>query len=932
MAINDPLEQYRSKRNFAMTPEPVDSGMPNAGALSYVFQKHWASRLHYDLRLEFEGTLKSWAVPKGPSLDPKIKRMAIEVEDHPLAYGSFEGTIPAKQYGAGEVIVWDRGTWAPVEDAASGFRQGKLKFELQGEKLRGKWALVRMHGHEEKQMPWLLIKEQDSEARGAGGYDITQALPDSVIKVAVLAAAATAPNQAARTAKKTPKKTMPAALALLVSSLSSKSRKLPVSAVALPAPTSLPHKIKPQLATLVDVAPAHRDWLYELKFDGYRLMSRLDGGNVSCFTRNGHDWTARMPRLARSLGAMQLNGTWLDGEIIVPDAEGIPDFQLLQNAFDDSDQPTQASGSPSKTTARDAAIVYYVFDMLFCRGHDLRNLPLLERRAMLQQLLKDNLLPGVRFSESFDAPSRDLVMSACKLGFEGLIGKRRDAGYRSGRSSDWIKLKCGHRQEFVVCGFTDPKGSRTGMGALVLGVHDVQGKLHYAGNVGSGFNEQSLRELRQQLEKLQTTASPFDTNTCVAGKPHWVRPVLLAEVSFGEWTHGNHVRHAVFRGLRSDKVPERITREKVVKASAIDPTTDRTPSPAGEKPTATLASGLRAHSSPKAAQSASRPAMTPLDGKLSGSDKKPLASPKYASLTTSLRLTHADRVIDQLSGVTKLQLIEYYAAVAPLLLPHLKNRPVSLIRAPSGVGGELFFQKHAKDDELPGVELLDRALDPDHDALLGISRATGLLSAAQMNTVEFHTWNAVAANISKPDRMTFDLDPGEGVGWAEMQEAAQLVYTMLDELELVSFLKTSGGKGLHVVVPLRRQLSWDTVKDFSHHIVKHLALTLPQLFVAKSGPSNRVGKIFVDYLRNGFGATTASAWTARARPGMGVSVPVRWNELPQLTSGAHWTVQNLPERLEVGNAPWDGYAKAAKTLGPAIKLLGFKPQALILKS
>ncbi|MES2412487.1 MAG: DNA ligase D [Pseudomonadota bacterium] len=862
MAKDDPLALYRQKRNFDITAEPAGGGKANAKALAYVVQKHWASRLHYDFRLEFEGTLKSWAVPKGPSLDPKVKRMAVQVEDHPLSYGGFEGTIPAKQYGAGDVIVWDRGTWLPLEDAAKGFKVGKLKFEIHGEKLRGKWTLVRMKGKDEKQAPWLLIKEHDDEERPAAHYDITEALPDSVIS-GPGTRARPATKKAASKAARTPAKT------------AAGKDSLPAAAVK----AKLPLKLAPQLATLVDTAPSG-DWLYELKFDGYRLMTRISGSKVNCLTRNGHDWTDKMPQLAKALQALKLDTAWLDGEIVVPDKNGIPDFQLLQGAF-------ESRGRKGAAPAANAgAIVYYVFDLPFYAGHDLRDVPLAERRALLQAIMAKNKSPSLKFSDAFDAPSKDLVASACKLGFEGLIGKRADAPYQSRRSPDWIKLKCGQRQEFVICGFTEPKGSRNGLGALVLGIHDAKGQLQYAGNVGSGFNEKTLADLRVQLDKLETATRPFDSQTVVEGKPHWVKPTLLAEISFAEWTNTNRVRHAVFRGLRKDKKPQAITREKVVKPSTLKPAAKKT-APA----------------------------------------KKTVATPPPESLPKSLRVTHPERVIDKKSGLTKLDVVQHYARVAELMLPHLKGRPVSLVRAPAGVGGELFFQKHAKADELAGVRLLDPALDPGHDPLLEVHSLTGLLSAAQMNTLEFHTWNAVASNIGKPDRMTFDLDPGEGVPWPRMQEAALLVRTLIEELGLVPFLKTSGGKGLHVVVPLKRQYGWDEVKDFSHHIVTHLAKTIPQLFVAKSGPKNRVGKIFADYLRNGFGATTVSAWSARARPGMGVSVPVAWDELPELTGGAHWTVDSVAGRIATGNKPWSAWAASAKPLGAAMKLMGFKPKA-----
>ena len=837
MAHQDPLEKYRQRRNFGLTPEPATGGEANEHAPVFVIHKHWASRLHYDFRLEFEGTLKSWAVPKGPSLDPHDKRMAVQVEDHPLSYGDFEGTIPPRQYGAGQVIVWDSGTWLATEDPAKGFIEGKLKFELHGHKLQGRWTLIRMHGKNEKQIPWLLIKERDKYTRPAGDYDITQALPDSVKELS-LPRLDLAIKRGGRNA----------------------ADGLPPGSVK----RVLPALLEPQLASLAESPPTGEGWIYELKFDGYRLLTRIDGEQVRCFTRNGHDWTAKVPTLVAAIKSLGPGSGWIDGEIIIPDEAGIPNFGLLQNAFE-------------KTNLVSSDMVYYLFDLPFHAGHDLRSVPLLERRALLKQLIEKAPSPKLRFSDSFEAAPRDLLASACKLGFEGLIAKRADAGYSSGRSTDWIKLKCGQRQEFVICGYTDPKGARSGLGALLLGVHDASGELKYAGNVGSGFTGRSLADLRNQLDKLAAKDSPFANKTVAGGHSHWVKPVLLAEVSFAAWTAGGRIRHAVFRGLRSDKKPAAITREIAMSPSALESATHTHP----EKP----------------------------------------------PLPRSLRITHAERIIDTKSGATKLDVIQHYAAVASLMLPHLKGRPVSLLRAPAGVAGDLFFQKHAKDGELPGVKLLDASLDPGHDSLLEISSTTALLSAAQMNTLEFHTWNASASAIGKPDRMTFDLDPGDHLSWSKMQEAAMLLRTLLEELELLAFLKTSGGKGLHVVVPLKRLHDWATVKGFSHAIVKHLASTIPQRFVAKSGPKNRVGKIFVNYLRNGFGATTVSAWSARARPGMGVSVPVAWDELADLGSGAHWNLQNLARRLETGNQPWADYAASAQSLSKAMKIMGFQKPA-----
>ncbi|OSZ75035.1 DNA ligase D [Hydrogenophaga sp. IBVHS1] len=794
----DALALYRKKRNFARTPEPAEGGEASTGALRYVIQKHWASHLHYDLRLELAGTMKSWAVPKGPSFDPKDKRMAVQVEDHPIAYNTFEGQIPPGQYGAGKVIVWDKGHWTPIGDAAKGYEEGKLKFELHGHKLKGHWTLVRMRADAGgKGPPWLLIKEHDEHERPADEFNVVEELPDSV------------------------------------SSLQT----------ATPKKAALPDQLSPQLATLAKAPPTEvADWLWELKFDGYRLLARKQGKTVRLFTRNGHDWTGRIPTLAKEVAALPLKSGWLDGEVMVVDEEGVPNFQALQNAFD---------------AVETKHLVYVLFDLPFADSLDLRPLPVQERRERLRALMEGHASDLLRFSESFDAPSADLLASACQLGFEGLIGKRKAAPYASRRNTDWIKLKCGQRQEFVVGGYTDPKGSRTGIGALLLGVHDEDGALKFAGHVGSGFNERTLQSLHGTLKKLTANKSPFAGAGKIEGRPHWVKPSLLAEVSFAGWTQEGRVRHGVFLGLRGDKPAVAIAREE-----------------------------------PKA--------------------------------VTTMKVSNPERVIDPESGLTKMDLVRYYETVAPFMMEHLKGRPVALVRAPDGTEGELFFQKHLDKTRMDGVALLDPALDEGHDPLIEVARPQGLLSAAQMNVVEFHTWNARKDRIERPDRMTFDLDPGEGVAWAQVQEAAELVHVLLKELGLPAFLKTSGGKGLHVVVPIKRLHGWDAVKGFSQAVVQHLAQTIPERFVAKSGPRNRVGKIFADYLRNGRGATTVSAWSARSRPGLGISVPVAWSELSGLKSGAHWTVQTVDQRLRKGNSPWEGYDKAAVSLAPAMRHLGFK--------
>ena len=820
--MDDPLLRYRGKRNFERTPEPdaapAGDGAGATAALGYVIQKHWASHLHYDFRLELDGTMKSWAVPKGPSLDPKVKRMAVEVEDHPVAYAGFEGIIPAGQYGAGRVIVWDRGTWWPLGDAKLGLQEGNLKFDLKGHKLQGRWALVRMKPRSgaapERQPAWLLIKEKDGRARPQAEYDIVEALPDRV-----------------------------------------------AAAVKLP----LPDWIAPQLATLVDAPPPDTSsWSAEIKLDGYRLMCRIDGPDIRLCTRNANDWTAKVKPLAQALAALRLPPGWYDGEMVVLNEAGLPDFGALQRSFDGG------------AAAAAASLVLYLFDLPFCDGVDLREQPLEARRARLQALLVDAPDERVRFSASFDGPLDAMLASACKLGLEGVIAKRRDAPYSAGRAASWIKLKCRQRQEFVIGGYTDPQGSRSGIGALLLGVYEREAapataggetELIYAGRVGSGFDERSLRELELALKARASPTRPFVRGSAIEGKPHWVKPGMVAEVSFGEWTVGGRLRQAVFHGLRKDKEARVVVRERPQVVARLKSAVD------------------------------------------------------LPALPADLRVSHPERVIDAASGVTKLDLVRYYALVGSAMMEHLAGRPVSLLRAPAGVGGEVFFQKHAATDKMKGMRPLSGAGVPSDAPLLEVASATGLLSAAQRNVVEFHTGNQSRPSLARPDRMVLDLDPGEGVAWPQVQEAAELVRGLLEQLELPCYLKTSGGKGLHLVVPLRRLHDWDTVKGFSQQIVNHLATTLPQRFVAKSGPKNRVGKVFVDYLRNGPGATTACAWSARARPGMGISVPVEWSELGKLTAGDHWTVATAPSRIGRGNAPWQGYAEAARGIGAAMKRL-----------
>ncbi len=809
MPSSKPLAEYARKRDFRQTPEP--SGRKprkdSTGLLRYCVQKHDASRLHYDFRLELDGTLKSWAVPKGPCLDPAVKRLAVQVEDHPLDYADFEGSIPQGHYGAGDVIVWDRGAWTPLDDPREGLEKGHLSFALDGEKLSGRWHLIRTNLRG-KQPQWFLVKAKDGEARSLDRFDVLKERPDSVLSERTLlprhGEAATPAARPARRGKSGGK-------------------------------TPMPEWIAPELASLVE-QPPRGEWAYELKLDGYRLMSRIEDGHVRLLTRNGHDWTERLPHLEKALAGLGLQRSWLDGELVVLDEEGRPDFQALQNAFEEG---------------RGENILYVLFDLPYHEGEDLRDVALEERRARLEALLEGRDEDPLRFSATLAEDPRDLLASACKLGLEGVIGKRLGSAYRSRRSNDWIKLKCQLRQEFVIVGYTEPKGFLPHIGALLLGLYspDEERRLRYAGKVGSGFTAASLKKVRERLEPLAVRSSPFgegaagarDRVGAVGAPATAVRGFLCADDPWRDHPPGSVPRLARRQaGARGDR---RASRRPAAAARRAQ----------GRRRCVAGGHRRRAH--------------------------QPSAS-----------------LIDPSIQASKLELAEFHARYADLLLRDLRERPVSLVRGPDGIGGELFFQKHAARLKIPGIVQLYRALDPGHPPLLQIRSAEALVGAVQMGSIEFHTWNASLANLERPDR--FVLDPDPALPWKRMLEATQLSLTLLDELGLRAFLKTSGGKGMHLLVPLERRHGWDEVKDFAQAISQHLARLMPERFSAVSGPRNRVGKIFVDYLRNSRGASTVAAYSVRAREGLPVSVPVFREELDSLQGANQWNLRSLPQRLD----------------------------------
>ncbi|WP_324709815.1 DNA ligase D [Pseudomonas citronellolis] len=849
MASDTPsLEEYARRRDFSGTPEPRGEAPGHqAGELEFVVQKHDASHLHYDFRLELDGVLKSWAVPKGPCLDPSVKRLAIEVEDHPLEYAGFEGHIPEGHYGAGDVIVWDRGRWQPLGDPRQGLENGHLKFRLEGSKLHGSWNLIRTRMAGRKPQ-WFLVKGRDDQARDFPRHDILAEAPQSVLSGRTL------PGEAAPAQK-------PADPPRRAAAAKAPRRKAAKAG-------AMPERISPELATLLD-APPEGDWRYELKLDGYRILARVEKGEVRLQTRNGHDWAERLPDICAALRALPLQSAWLDGEILVVDEEGRPDFQRLQNAFD---------------VGASDEVRYTLFDLLWLDGEDLRRQPVEQRRAMLAGLLKHNASDRLRYSEDFTDDPRSILDSACRLGLEGLIGKRVGSAYVERRSTDWIKLKCKRRQEFVILGLTPPKGSRRHFGALLLGLHDDQGELRYAGKVGTGFDAATLKRVHDNLR-------PLASKTCPLASPPrgqafqgvtWLRPERLCEVAFAEMTREGLVRHAVFHGLRNDKPAEAIVEERA-------------------KP---------------AAEEGAQPAA-----------KRPRKAAKDDAKVAGVAITHPERVIDAAAGLRKLDLARYYERAAERILPWLGDRPVSLLRAPDGVGGEVFFQRHASRNAMPGVEQLDPRLDPGHAPLLRIATAKALAGAAQMGVVELHTWNARVDDLEHPDRFVLDLDPDPSLPWARMIEATRLTLAVLDELGLACFLKTSGGKGMHILVPLERRHGWDEVRDFAHAITRHLARQMPDRFSAVSGPKNRVGRIFVDYLRNSRGASTVCAWSARAREGLPVSVPVAEGELDALRGANAWNLGNIDERLALKGRddPWASWGETRQRLTRRMwQLLGEK--------
>lgn len=908
------LERYREKRDFRTTPEPrgrVARG--KAKALAFVIQKHAASHLHYDFRLELNGVLLSWAVPKGPSLDPHDKRLAMHVEDHPLEYGGFEGIIPPHQYGSGTVMVWDRGTWSPIGDPDAWYAKGHLKFELDGEKLKGRWALIRTHGSKyggkSGKQAWLLIKESDAYAKEGPAAQIVDRAPDSVVSGRDLEAIARDKEREWHSNRSVPANVRAGALADGNAGKASRTAKSSAArskgaaradGETGPSPASapgarkarFPAALSPTLATLVNSPPAGDEWIHEIKFDGYRMVCRIDHGDVHIYSRNGKDWTAALPTVVASLQHLDVDQAWLDGEIAVADAKGLTSFQALQNALADP---------------RAGTITYFVFDLPYQDAYDLRGVALTERKRLLRALVGTSD-PALRYSVDVQGSAAEFFRQACALGLEGAISKRDASVYRDGvRTRDWVKVKCGKRQEMVIGGFSDPQGSRSGFGALLLGVYD-EGKLRYAGKVGTGFDDKALTKLRSMLDKLEQDEPAFvdPPRGFEAKGAHWVKPQLVAEIAFTEWSNDGALRHPSFRGLREDKQAADVVREQPATSQADG--SDRAPAQprlAGARRTKVVATRARAVAA--------------------ATGRKSPAAPAAADTVAGVKMSHPEKQLFPEAKLSKRDLAQYYEKIADWILPYLRDRPLSLVRCPDGWTGQCFYQKHADKSVHPAVTRVEVPEKTGMATYFAADSLPALVALVQWGVIELHPWESRVPRLDRPDRLIFDFDPDDGVSWRELVDAVGVLRTLLDDLGLEGFLKTTGGKGLHVVVPIRPTLDWEQAKGFTKAVADFMVGTFPERFIATLSKTKRKGKIFIDYLRNAEGATAIVPYGIRARKNAPVSTPIAWEELAQDVRYDFFNVRNVPASLaRKRKDPWSGFDKTRQTVTKAMfKRVGY---------
>ncbi len=848
------LETYQRKRNFTRTPEPagsIEEILDRADSTKggkFVIHKHAASRLHYDLRLEQDGVLTSWAVPKGPSLVPGEKRLAVKVEDHPLDYGDFEGTIPPEEYGGGTVMLWDRGRWAPLEaEGRKKRKEERIDFVLAGEKLHGLWTLVRTSGRDPKTSNhWMLIKRHDNISDSSELTDLSVATGRTMEEIAN---GSKPPKSSSKSKKKKTQRRNEFQLEL--KSISGATKK------------NLPQKPSATLASPVKEAPEGDDWLHEIKFDGYRILARIQKGEVQLISRNGNDWTRRFPEIRQWLEKLSVKDAILDGEIIALADDGTSSFRNLQEAL----------------SARDTrGLVYQLFDLLHLNGHDLSSMPLQQRKEILQQLAlagfpEESSL--VRYTDHIIGHGPEFFQQACQLGLEGIISKKIDSHYRAGRGNIWLKTKCANHEEFLICGYTRPNGGRKGFGALLLGAwHD--GELIYTGRVGTGFSHNLLLSLYDRLRELTSDFCPFAEAPENEAGIRWVKPELIAEVEFTEWTRDGVLRHSSFRGLREDKDPREIQL-------------------------------------PEAAPKPQAPTRSPKAKSINSlSPKKPRANQAEVA---GVPLSNPDRILFPDQGITKLHLAQYYEDIAEWVLPLISNRPLSLVRCPDGRTGECFFQKHPRtviSEAIPRVDIPEKEGTKPY---LYVTALPHLIGLVQAGALELHVWGSRVDKLEQPDQLVFDLDPATNVSLKEIFRVAFELKQRLEDLGLATFPRVTGGKGVHLVVPLVPKLEWEEAKAFCRAVAQQAASDDKTRLTANMAKSKRHGKTFIDYLRNGRSATAIASYSTRARPGAPIAVPVSWEEVNESLTPNRYTVENLQRRLgALKEDPWREFENARRPI------------------
>ena len=852
----DPLAKYNAKRDFTKTAEPAGTfeTLPWGGGHAFIVQKHDATRLHYDFRLEMEGTLKSWAVTRGPSLDPADKRLSVRTEDHPLSYATFEGTIPKGEYGGGTVMLWDHGTWTPDprKDPRKTIEEGHLHFTLQGERMKGEWIMIRLKPRPgEKNENWILRKVEDEHA--GGGTPLTEKYLTSIKTGRSMQeiAAGTKPKELSAF-QKAMKHNPPlkgeggpvergggVSESKDESSTSTPLRRASRATSPRRGGPKLPPFREPQKATLVDAVPSGSGWIHEMKYDGYRCLLGIGGGQAKVYTRSGLDWSGKFPEIVEAAREIEIDSALLDGEIVKLDGAGNTSFSALQQAISEGGR----------------GLSLFLFDALEIQGEDIAALPNIERKARLASLLGPAKPPVLLYADHIVGQGEKLFDAMCAAGQEGIISKKADAPYRGARTKTWLKVKCTLRQEFVIVGWTPSEAKGRGFRSLLLAQNEG-GKLRYAGKVGTGFNMQTLHDLLERFRKIETDKAPVAVPRGEARGAHWVKPELVAEIAFAELTADGVIRHGSYLGLRTDKDASEVVPERPQRVAAA---------PAAED---------------------------------------------------SVKISNPERVIFPEAGVTKGELADYYRAVAPLMLPWSTNRPLSLVRCPQGRAKKCFFQKHDAGTFGPHIHQIPVAeKNGATEDYIYVADQAGLLTCVQMGTIEFHGWGSPVADIEKPDRLVFDLDPDEGLGFDAVKTAARDIKRFLADMGLQTFPMLTGGKGVHVIVPLTPRAEWPVVKDFAQRFCLALASAEPERFTATMSKAKRTGRIFLDWLRNQRGATAIMPYSARSRETAPVAAPITWEELDGFETGAHFTVRDAAALLErASGRTLQGWGEAAQAL------------------